>query len=922
LVDTGRVLNMKPKAPLEKSCILLYSGAVYIRNPIVYIPGTPSKFLTPPPEAKDSKFNLKYLNGKYLILVTGGKEINAATGYIFDLHAGILLPHTIPVDGSLCFVKNSDRCWVRSSATQCTLFDLKTGKQIDKPANLNTETLIFATEHSLIYSTQSDIYQARLNSSGLAESGKLVSGAEGMKFFDMDDRFYFNDWRFFYKKVDGVEKLYYYDFESQNKGRHDFKPHFLKDMKNHDIRISFSQDMKQVLIIEELSIFIYAVEARSLIQIDNHGIEADEFEKFTKRTSGFSNLNQFLCCSTDTTTFRLQLNVTLDSILFKVIKHMIASIEEEMVDSKKEEKENLLYEYLIHCPKYLHETNPIFSEVVAYLDNEKLTEKYFRFLDLSQTCQGKEFLEFCIRHSRIKSMKKYIEILESYYHENDRNFPFINQDHIIENLTNSTAPISSKYIYKYLKLHLMSDHSDITGNLKDENVDTITFKLRNDKGEIVLPNLQTKNLYANMLLEKNPQEMHQFQVYMSHCPLDIRNGSKKSRMLFHRLMQFTDEELEETYCHLIRHKWRKVKLFGMIYAWMFIAMNLMDYLSAGFYLNQLPVIVIAVVFHLYFWVLEGSAFLADRKNHFKRGINWFDAFLHPLSIVALILIYINQSSRTQTLTVEFPRWLGIIRLIFLVTISIRGMSQLTAFDGTRYFLSMLNQVFYDVFYFLFIYGYFILIYALIWQQLPSVAILGWENRESANISWLNAMKLALSGYDADPEEIYLKSVLQMVGGAILQLILQNFLIALVTSTFERVSEHRKITDLRDMLSMIYDIDCTYWTPREDIYQNEFILTLIPKEGEEKTVNERVEDLTENFDECLLGLNKKIDDVAEKQEDDIKSIHEKLDLILDLIKTDEENPKLRPEDPTGLVAPTPNITDHKVIIPDHVSRRNN
>lgn len=918
LVEFGRVLHCNPSA--NESTILFYTAMVYIKNPILYIQSSQEpkgKFVDLKIEiGSEQRFNLKYLNPKYLVLVSGAKE-SISTGYVIELKTGAL-KHKIPnVDGGICMIQGQpDKCWVRNSKDQVSFFDMITGSM--QIAKLQTEVLIHATDKQLIYSNETDIWQIKVSYNGSLKTGSKVAGGEFMRPFDMDDRFVFNDWRFFYRKSEGVEKLFYFHFEGQTHRNQEFKPVFLKDMKNHDIRISFSDDKKLILIIEELSIFIFAVETQGLIQVDNHKIESNEFEKFTKRNSGFSNLNQFLCCSTDTDTFRLQLNVTADSILFTVIKHMLKSIETEAVLSIRDQKENLLYDYLVACPKYLHEMNPIFAEVVAILDNEAITAKYFQYIDLSQTCQGKEFLQFCIDHSKIKAMKKYIEILQDYYLKNDRNFPFINNDHIIKNLTESEKPISSKYIYEYLKLHLMSDQQDFTGNLKDPNINTITFKLKDENG-IVLPDLQTKNKYAKMLLEDNPTETHRFQVYMSHCPLDIRNGSEKSRMLFYRLAQFPDEELVETYSHLIEHKWRKVKLFGMIYAWMFIAMNLMDYLSAGFYLNQLPVIVIAVVFHLYFFTLEVSAFLADKKKHFKRYINWFDAILHPLSVLALITIYVNQKDKAQTLTVEFPRWLGAIRLIFLVTISLRGVSQLVAFDGTRYLISMLTQVFYDVFYFLFIYIYFGLIYALIWQQITSVLIVGWENKESALISLLNTMKLSLSGYDADPEEIFVRTILQVLGGIILQLILQNFLIALVTSTYERVSEQRRITDLREMLEMIYDIDCTYWTPKEDVYQNEYILTLIAKDGDEVTIGQKIEDLADNFEGSVAKLKEQIDHLGQAHQEDIKSLHEKLDQIIESLKPETEEGGAKDEDPANTVAPP--LSEQPAHVPANVSRRN-
>ena len=129
------------------------------------------------------------------------------------------------------------------------------------------------------------------------------------------------------------------------------------------------------------------------------------------------------------------------------------------------------------------------------------------------------------------------------------------------------------------------------------------------------------------------------------------------------------------------------------------------------------------------------------------------------------------------------------------------MTHLRIFDGTRYLIIMILQVFNDIFSFLVIYVFFVFAYAIIWLKASQLNQIEMNYMESLEVS----VNLAFGDWDT---EGYTKNqwVVFLIGSVTLTLIMLNFLIAIISKTYEDVNEDKELNDLRAKNDIIIDFD--------------------------------------------------------------------------------------------------------------------
>lgn len=137
----------------------------------------------------------------------------------------------------------------------------------------------------------------------------------------------------------------------------------------------------------------------------------------------------------------------------------------------------------------------------------------------------------------------------------------------------------------------------------------------------------------------------------------------------------------------------------------------------------------------------------------------------------------------------------------LVILCLRAMTHLRIFDGTRYLIIMILKVFNEIASFLVIYVFFVLAYAIIWLKLSLLDGLEIDYSSSLNFS----TNLAFGEYDSS-EFTKNQWVMFLVGAVTLGLIMQNFLIAIISKTYEDVNEDKELNDFRAKNDIIIDFD--------------------------------------------------------------------------------------------------------------------
>eukprot|EP00347_Sterkiella_histriomuscorum_P003781 403362967 len=260
-----------------------------------------------------------------------------------------------------------------------------------------------------------------------------------------------------------------------------------------------------------------------------------------------------------------------------------------------------------------------------------------------------------------------------------------------------------------------------------------------------------------------------------------------------------------------------------------------DTYTNNFFLMQFTTFIlflIAYLIDLYFFVVQGSErqlsqqlivkltcactlmasayyeFILMRKQTFKvyiqEGWNFFDLWmiLHYL----LILIIDVQN--------EIPEGIVILQGVMLVLIFLKLCQNLRIFQGFSFQVTMLQAVFYDIKYFILLYAFVIFMYGLIFTLLRIKT--SEENDDYEGISlfgyFIMAFRASTGDFQVDQfkelqeEHIIYAWIMWISAVLFLNIILLNFIIAVISESYEKV--------MQKMIAESYRIKCQLVKERE------------------------------------------------------------------------------------------------------------
>jgi hypothetical protein len=250
----------------------------------------------------------------------------------------------------------------------------------------------------------------------------------------------------------------------------------------------------------------------------------------------------------------------------------------------------------------------------------------------------------------------------------------------------------------------------------------------------------------------------------------------------------------------VQYKWNKIYKFALIYSVIYWIMNLMAYVFNGFYFSVVPLGVTLSVMNMLFLLFELKCALADYRRYLSSPWNWIDLVIHTFSIITIYIIL-------GTSEVNNSMALAWVRVITVFVLSFRGITMLRVFKQTRYLISMLLQVLIDVVPFIVVLAFVLLIYIYVWFVIVYYKTDEVDGNTQPN--YYDSIQLAVFTFFGQFPTNNLSTfqfVMIAIGSVLLALTLGNFIIALITSTYDKISDDRQLFDAKDVIAMISDFD--------------------------------------------------------------------------------------------------------------------
>ena len=321
-------------------------------------------------------------------------------------------------------------------------------------------------------------------------------------------------------------------------------------------------------------------------------------------------------------------------------------------------------------------------------------------------------------------------------------------------------------------------------------------KLRMDP--ICVPTEGTKfiSMHDQSQVNKRGKHLETIDYLITKFKIDLRNGSECSRNFFRNLDEENKELVLSDYTHLINYKWRILKPFINLHAFGFWLLILVMALHIIIDQKSIPLVVLCILFNVIYVIYELICAWGEFFSHLFRDMNWLDLFCYLFNFFTLAVIWSIEDVSTLK---------QIVLVLDIIFYFIRGITYLRIFKQTRYLISMILRVFFDIVSFLVILSLFIFGLAMIAYE---ISIL---NEDDTTLTFGKAITicylLALGEFsDWEPKKNFFSLAEFIVATIILTLVMLNLLIAIISNAYEEVKAEREYFDLKEKLSIISDFE--------------------------------------------------------------------------------------------------------------------
>lgn len=414
-----------------------------------------------------------------------------------------------------------------------------------------------------------------------------------------------------------------------------------------------------------------------------------------------------------------------------------------------------------------------------------------------------DFLETAINNPNNRVIPVFLKLLEKYSSEHG-DYPRILDTNQVNTLLQCHKP--SKLFCTLVAFPLTS--IALKKELKNEFSMVTEYDHKHTSFEEDLLN-ETVERHTDLLSLPSTTSAVEFVPFVSLLPLDLRSGSLQSRQLMRLVAESSDEELIHRLRCLVYFKWSHTQLSATCYVLVYWTTCILAYIyySPG-YRGDYPNLGIALLSFLsVLLVFEIKCAFTLGSSYFQRSSNSFDIVTMLTNFAVSIVLLVSPelgAADNGDLGAAFLNW-GL--LLAGLLICLRGVTWFRVFRATRYLITMVMQVFIDFVPFLLLFACVVAIFGFVWR---STAFLG-EGVPTDAISFYQSLYdsvMIIFGNSPEAERIdsTIRFFVVILGNVILALVMANFLIAIISGTFERINDSKELYDVRELIGLIEDFD--------------------------------------------------------------------------------------------------------------------
>ena len=471
-------------------------------------------------------------------------------------------------------------------------------------------------------------------------------------------------------------------------------------------------------------------------------------------------------------------------------------------------------------PEYQKYFNSTYFNLLTIFPYASATKRYIGLLEDKEILfKYSNFEEKCITEKEIKfgCIDPFIEAIGNYMEENKR-MPTVKRENLLKWM--ESEQLSTKNLRKLLELISFEPMSvQLYGELKDEwkMILPIEAEKKYHQRSANWFEKQKKKLFLD-----NSANATVYNCFKTSIEFDLSNGSEFSMAYFDFISKASDEDLKGKYKVFIVYKWNEIYIPAAIYSILFWILNALYCAFMGFVPDSKVLGGIIITMNILFILYEIKCAAFFLNTFFKDFWNWYDIGIHSFSIICVAILLADKSTENG-----HDRSIGLnwLRVISFCIISVRGITMLRIFEGCRYLITMLFAVFYDMIIFLSVFCYAIFIYWFICLVRPALVDEGKD--EAFFESVRQSLNIAFSNFDASDLSVIGLST-TVLGQIVLGLVLLNYLIAIVSKTYESITEEKALYDVKLLLELIKEFDSFFYKMKKPKEENKlYYLSVIP-----------------------------------------------------------------------------------------------
>jgi hypothetical protein len=294
-------------------------------------------------------------------------------------------------------------------------------------------------------------------------------------------------------------------------------------------------------------------------------------------------------------------------------------------------------------------------------------------------------------------------------------------------------------------------------------------------------------------------------------------------------------------------------------------------------------------------VFEIACLVADRELYVTDKWNFYDILSIAMTFFTSISLFANPNSNEANHIIKWLQWARLVSMLLLMW---RSITWFRVFKPTRYIVTMILAVFKEMLAFLIFLSAFILTFAYMWRLGLAIEF---DQDGSSGLSFYSSLLFATdiiygnaAGLINDGQNMtVLQAVIHSVGNIAIALALLNFLIAIISGVYDKISEERDLYDVKELMVLINDFDLFWFgifkifkrTKGPGLLLKERYLVLLPPEN-----HDNIRDLRASLDQKLAsvegGLKSEMQTVVDKR------LRESDGKLTDLIKGMSESLEAR------------------------------